>query len=935
MILRFRRVVHGVAQVVGKMGLPAVGFAVVLGAPLYVLAQTTEIPPPQVYPTQDANGVDLATGAFSYTLPTLSIGPVGAGGMELKGEAQTLYDAEGLSSTWRDNWAGMIVGQAIIGKKDLDPRYLMVTIMGDTIVFRKTGPFTTNVFVPAQGDNASLTLSGSTYTLTLSDGTKAYYDKGLATRYPFVADEGLISSIVRANGEVINFYYEAADPPPSGLILPPRRIMSINSSYGYQIKYLYASDNPSQSSWQRVSSIKMLNNKVESCAPLAHVCSTAATWPSYTLTSNGSEVYVTDSLSRQTRITVVPNVGMRIRKPGSTGADDIVATGQTVGSGVNRAFRTTSVVIGGKTWAYAYGPRPVTDPATSFYDYTVTATDPLSHSRVYTFRSYPDQGLRVTRIKEVKDALLHTKTFDYDPDTYRLNLVQEPEGNSVAYEYDERGNIKTVTKTPKPGLGGAVSMTATYPATCSDTAQGETNFRVCNKPKTITDFRQKTTNITYYSEHGGVNTITSPAPSAGADRPETRTTYLPLSAYYKRDGATSVQAADAPIYVPATVSQCVAGAACTGGADELLEERIYTRATLGQANNLQPDRVRKKAGNGVDEIATNYEYSDAGDVLNLTDPLGRQSHFEYDAMRQRTGSVTPDPDGGQSLKPRAQWIQYNGDGRVTSIKTGTVAVWNASPTTLSELKDERTHYDSLGRKDQTWMIVSQAIQSLTEYAYDNANRLVCTAVRMNKAAFSETPFDACAERDAGLEGRDRITKIDYDEADRMTSITSGYLVEPLVERSITYTANDKVQSDTDGENNTTNYEYDGFDRLKKVVYPKPDKDPNLRGPNPNDYDEYDYDENDNRTYWRRRESQTLSAVRSISTQYDFLNRPIVRTVSASADVAGTTTYNDGYDNLGRLTSASEGGRTVEKRYDVHGRLKKETMKTSGVRRQKF
>ncbi|HEX8644504.1 MAG TPA: RHS repeat domain-containing protein [Allosphingosinicella sp.] len=39
------------------------------------------------------------------------------------------------------------------------------------------------------------------------------------------------------------------------------------------------------------------------------------------------------------------------------------------------------------------------------------------------------------------------------------------------------------------------------------------------------------------------------------------------------------------------------------------------------------------------------------------------------------------------------------------------------------------------------------------------------------------------------------------------------------EATTTYSANGRVLTVTDGENNRTSYEYDGFDRLRRTIFP--------------------------------------------------------------------------------------------------------------------
>jgi len=39
-----------------------------------------------------------------------------------------------------------------------------------------------------------------------------------------------------------------------------------------------------------------------------------------------------------------------------------------------------------------------------------------------------------------------------------------------------------------------------------------------------------------------------------------------------------------------------------------------------------------------------------------------------------------------------------------------------------------------------------------QYTYDNANKLICTAVRMNPSAFASPPVSACLQGTAGANG---------------------------------------------------------------------------------------------------------------------------------------------------------------------------------------
>ena len=230
---------------------------------------------------------------------------------------------------------------------------------------------------------------------------------------------------------------------------------------------------------------------------------------------------------------------------------------------------------------------------------------------------------------------------------------------------------------------------------------------------------------------------------------------------------------------------------------------------------------------------------------------------------------------------------------------------------------------------------AETIRQVTEYSYDAVGRRVCTAVRMNAATFADSPSDACVLKAEGAQGPDRITKNIYDAAGQVVQVRQG-VGTPLEQAYSTsvYSLNGAVTDIIDANGNRSQYGYDGFDRQIRWTFPSTTL-PSSYNPstpanalatagsvNAADYEAYDYDANGNRTYWRRRETQS-STVRTIATTFDFLNRAATKTVSASGDSVATS-YAYAYDNFGNMTSASEGGRTISSVYDALGRLTSET-----------
>ena len=244
----------------------------------------------------------------------------------------------------------------------------------------------------------------------------------------------------------------------------------------------------------------------------------------------------------------------------------------------------------------------------------------------------------------------------------------------------------------------------------------------------------------------------------------------------------------------------------------------------------------------------------------------------------------------------------------------------SSLSTFSSLLQSSITYDALGRKALTSLVSGGATQSLVQYTYDNANRLTCTAVRMNPSTFSSPPASACLLGTLGLAGPDRITLNAYDGANELISVTNGYLTtNQIVYATQTYTANGYVQTVKDAANNLTTLVYDNYDRISQVQFPMPTKGSNAS--NPSDYEGYGYDNNGNVTSKRLRSGDTITFA------YDALNRA---TSEVFAGGASANVYWS-YDLLGRTLSAnttSTSGPGTSWTYDALGRVL--TATTSGL-----
>ncbi|WBY08219.1 hypothetical protein PIB19_01285 [Sphingomonas sp. 7/4-4] len=333
----------------------------------------------------------------------------------------------------------------------------------------------------------------------------------------------------------------------------------------------------------------------------------------------------------------------------------------------------------------------------------------------------------------------------------------------------------------------------------------------------------------------------------------------------------------------------------------------------------------------------------SGMALAQSAPSVFTAATRYDAERRVTGTIAPDPDASGPLHHLAVRNSYDAAGRLVKVEKGELAAWQSeaveprlweSYTTFTVFSQIDTVYDAMDRKLKESVSSGGTAYQVTQYSYDAGERLECTAVRMNPAAFGTLPASACTLGTPGTQGADRITRNYYDAADQLlqvrkavgTALEQGYV-------SYAYTVNGKQASVIDANGNKAAYTYDGHDRLVKWQFP--DK-VTAGTASATDYEEYGYDANGNRTSLRKRDGRTFTYA------YDALNRLTSKIVPdacvagyACTNVAASATrdVHYSYDLRGLQTAArfdsASGADAVTSAYDGFGRLSASTTSMGG------
>ncbi|HEX8307791.1 MAG TPA: hypothetical protein VF645_05165, partial [Allosphingosinicella sp.] len=320
-------------------------------------------------------------------------------------------------------------------------------------------------------------------------------------------------------------------------------------------------------------------------------------------------------------------------------------------------------------------------------------------------------------------------------------------------------------------------------------------------------------------------------------------------------------------------------------------------------------------------------------ALGQASPSVGTSAARYDLMRREVGTIAPDADGVAPWSFLATRKTYDPAGRLTRVESGHLSAWQpetiapAAWTGFTIVSQVDTLYDSMNRKVREAASGSGVTTGVTEFSYDQAGRLRCTAVRMNPDVWATPLPDKCVPGPVhAVDGPDRIARNGYTVHGEVKTIERAVGTGlQQVYASYTYSPNGKATSVTDANGNKAEMTWDGLDRQKSWTFPCK----TVPGDsNPADYEEYGYDPNANRTSLRKRDGSILTY------QYDALNRMSVKIVPERSGLtaAQTRDVHYAYDNRGLPTEArfdSLAGEGVTNVYDGFGQLSSSTLAMGG------
>jgi RHS repeat-associated protein len=269
----------------------------------------------------------------------------------------------------------------------------------------------------------------------------------------------------------------------------------------------------------------------------------------------------------------------------------------------------------------------------------------------------------------------------------------------------------------------------------------------------------------------------------------------------------------------------------------------------GVYNSGQPDQ----------DLTTSYTYDAVGNQQTVTDPLGRVTRYDYDALNRVITETRNYIDGvfNPSLPAEDVITRYSYDAvgnrtrltdaanhstsyaydalnrvvTTTNALSGTTlvtydAVGNQTQIVNPKSQAVTYQYDSLYRLKQSTDAANQstsytydaasnrltetdALTRTTVYAYDNLNRLI--QITNPLSGTTHYTYDALSNKLTETDPLSHTTVYTYDDLNRVLQIG-----KPQAQISYAYDGQGNLQSFTNGAGETIEYDYDGVDRLRFV-----------------------------------------------------------------------------------------------------------------------
>jgi RHS repeat-associated protein len=377
----------------------------------------------------------------------------------------------------------------------------------------------------------------------------------------------------------------------------------------------------------------------------------------------------------------------------------------------------------------------------------------------------------------------------------------------------------------------------------------------------------------------------------------------------------------------------------------------------GMARVTQVSGPCSSCGGGGGGNTQSWTYDDAGNVLTYTDGGGHKWTYTYDPAN--TGDLltetTPAPENAQTVYTyfpdgRVQTITRP-DGGVTSYTYGpagpltiTESITDTQSRTttmtytpqgkLSTIQDPRGKTTTLSYDASTFDLktVTNPLQKTTTFGYDALGRRTSvkdallhttstlygdgvhvTSTINPDSTHTDFTYDKGGRRKTVTDPLGHVTAYGYDAYGRLQTVTTKASATADANSVTTYGYDlmSNLKTITDARNKVTTFEYDNFNRVKKVIYPPG---PSAGGP----FESVTYDPTGN--LWTKTDRNGVVT----TFTYDTNNRLTGKSYSDSTDPVTFT-----HDVNGRLKTASNSADSLTWTYDLAGQVRLEESLANG------
>jgi RHS repeat-associated protein len=526
---------------------------------------------------------------------------------------------------------------------------------------------------------------------------------------------------------------------------------------------------------------------------------------------------------------------------------------------------------------------------------TTTITDPQGNVTKETYNKFKQ---RITLAKGFGTTSAATWQFTYDPATFGINSVTDPNSHTSTRTYDESGNplestdaLGRVTTRTWDAMNDLTSATDPLGVTTALTYDANGNLLTRSTPLT------GTTEVQIYAYQYG--DTSHPGDVTGVVDPNGKTTTYTYDANGDRVTATD------PLGHVTELSYNGIGWLST------LTNPRGKVTTYAYSNFGDPTVTKNPLG---DKTARAYDAN--RNLTSFTDANGNITHYTYDKANERIKTTRADGTILQTV--------YNADGTIQETIDGK---GNATAFSYNPLAQRIAITDPLGRTTSytydgvgNQLTLTDPAAEVTSSSYDAANELVGISYSDGKTPSVRLSYDADSQRISMSDGTG-TSGWTYDSLHRVIATTTGvggnvkYTYDlksqltgtnyPTVKHKVlrVYDAAGRLVAITDWLGNKTRFAYDGDGNLISQTLPT----------TTGITSKLSYDAADRLTEIVDAEGSTGLA--SFSYTRD-ANGLLTRTTETGVPMPGTDTY--GYTELNQLASVNGSTYSYDAADDVTG-----------------